>query len=126
MTEPEQIKLTRDEGEALIERVKASDLAADDRRVLERLIRMYFWLLFVVQEAKLSMKRLRGLLFGKGAGAGTDTKAKKPPPTDDAKGLEAAPDEIQGDGWRDEIQSLDPADWPGALPHPRQTRARAG
>ena len=83
MKEPEQIELTRDEGEALIERVKASDLAADDRRVLERLIRMYFWLVFVVQEAKLSMKRLRGLLFGKGAA--TDTKAKKQPPTDDPK-----------------------------------------
>jgi hypothetical protein len=36
------------------------------------------------------MKRLRGLLFGQGAG--TDTKAKKQPPPDDAKGPEAEPD----------------------------------
>ena len=87
MKEPEQIKLTQGEGEALIERIKASDLAADDRRVLERLIRMYFWLVFVVQEAKLSMKRLKGLLFGKAAT--TAAKAKKKPPVDDPKGPEA-------------------------------------
>jgi hypothetical protein len=61
MKEPEQVKLTQGEGEALIDRIKASDLAEEDRRVLERLIHMYFWLVFVVQEAKLSMKRLKGL-----------------------------------------------------------------
>ena len=65
MKEPEKVKLTQAEGEALIERIKASDLVEEDRRVLERLIQMYCWLVFVVQEAKLSMKRLKGLLFGK-------------------------------------------------------------
>jgi hypothetical protein len=49
----------------LIERTKASDLAESNRRVLERLIHMYFWLLFTLQEAKLSLKRLKELLFGK-------------------------------------------------------------
>ena len=65
MKEPEKVKLTQAEGEALIRRIQASDLVEEDRRVLERLIQMYFWLVFVVQEAKLSMKRLKGLLFGK-------------------------------------------------------------
>lgn len=65
MKEPEKVKLTQAEGEALIERIKASDLTESDRRVLERLIPMYFWLLFTLQEAKLSLKRLKELLFGK-------------------------------------------------------------
>jgi hypothetical protein len=65
MKEPEKVKLTQAEGEALIERIKASDLTESDRRVLERLIHMYFWLLFTLQEAKLSLKRLKELLFGK-------------------------------------------------------------
>jgi hypothetical protein len=78
MKEPEKVKLTQAEGEALLRRIHASDLVEEDRRVLERLIQMYFWLLFAVQEAKLSMKRLRGLLFGqsragigRGGGEGT-------------------------------------------------------
>lgn len=41
MKEPEKVKLTQAEGEALIERIKASDLTESDRRVLERLIHMY-------------------------------------------------------------------------------------
>ena len=65
MKEPEQIKLTQAEGEALIERIQANALTESDRRVLERLIHMYFWLLFALQEAKLSLKRLKEMLFGK-------------------------------------------------------------
>jgi hypothetical protein len=57
---------------------------------------MYFWLVFVVQEAKLSMKRLRGLLFGKGAT--TDTKAKQQPPADDPKGPAADSEEPAAPG----------------------------
>lgn len=37
------------------------------------MIRMYFWVVLALQEAKLSLNRLRSLLFGKGA------KPRKPP-----------------------------------------------
>jgi len=78
MKEPEKVKLTQAEGEALIRRIHASDLVEEDRRVLERLMQMYFWLLFAVQEAKLSMKRLRGLLFGRAAPASAEVAATEP------------------------------------------------
>jgi transposase len=78
MKEPEKVKLTQAEGEALIERIKASDLTESDRRVLERLVHMYFWLLFTLQEAKLSLKRLKELLFGKARKAETQTQGISP------------------------------------------------
>ncbi len=82
MKEPEKVKLTQAEGEALLSRIHASDLVEEDRRVLERLIQMYFWLLFAVQEAKLSMKRLRGLLFGRAERAAVKGSAKEPSDND--------------------------------------------
>lgn len=48
-------------------RVHASGLGAADCQVVERVIRLHFWLLFALQEAKLSLKRLRTLLFGEPA-----------------------------------------------------------
>lgn len=59
------------EGEALIARVHQSGLSAEDAGIVEQVIRLYFWVLFALQEAKLSLKRLRTLLFGKGAKAPT-------------------------------------------------------
>jgi len=59
------------EGEALIARVHQSGLSAEDAGMVEQVIRLYFWVLFALQEAKLSLKRLRTLLFGKGAKAPT-------------------------------------------------------
>jgi hypothetical protein len=96
MKEPEKVKLTQAEGEALIERIKASDLTESDRGVLERLIHMYFWLLFTLQEAKLSLKRLKVLLFGKAPAAETKAKGSSPkdePPADKAHGKPDAPSE---------------------------------
>jgi hypothetical protein len=103
MKEPEKVKLTQAEGEALIRRIKASDLVEEDRRVLERLIQMYFWLVFVVQEAKLSMKRLKALLFGKSDPTGAKSKAKPPadkprePEEPAGKSDEPAEEEVERD-----------------------------
>jgi transposase len=69
---PSSITLRAEEGEALIARVHQSGLSAEDAGVVEQVIRLYFWMIFSLQEAKLSLKRLRTLLFGKGA------KAPKP------------------------------------------------
>jgi len=66
---PSQITLSAEAGEALIVRVHQSGLSVEDAGVVEQVIRMYFWVVFALQEAKLSVKRLRTLLFGKGAPA---------------------------------------------------------
>jgi hypothetical protein len=38
--------LRQEDGEALIERLQGDALTAQDRRVLEQVLRWYFWLLF--------------------------------------------------------------------------------
>ena len=61
---PEEVKLSREDGEALRTRLSGDALTAADRRVLDQVLQWYFWLLFALQEARFSLKRLRGLLFG--------------------------------------------------------------
>ncbi len=72
MKRPEDVRLSREEGEALIERIERNALSAEDRRLLVKILTFYFWLLFALREAKLSLKRLKALVFGK--------KPKKPNP----------------------------------------------
>src|SRR5262245_57040594 len=72
MKRPEEVRLSHAEGEALIERLERDALTAEDRRVLVKVLTFYFWLLFALREAKLSLKRLKALIFGE--------KAKKRPP----------------------------------------------
>src|SRR5205814_668510 len=64
MKRPEDVTLSREEGEALLARLEANTLTAEDRRVLGKVLTFYFWLLFAVREAKLSLKRLKALVFG--------------------------------------------------------------
>ncbi len=80
MKQPEDVQLSREEGEALIERLERNTLTAADRRVLGRVLTYYFWLLFALREAKLSLKRLKALVFGE------KPKPPKPPPADGAAG----------------------------------------
>jgi transposase len=61
---PEEVNLSREDGEALRTRLAGDALTADDRRVLDQVLQWYFWLLFALQEATFSLKRLRVLLFG--------------------------------------------------------------
>ena len=60
------VMLSSAEGEALIAQVRQSNLPPADAGMVEQIIRMYFWVVFALQEAKLSVQRLRRLLFGKG------------------------------------------------------------
>jgi transposase len=53
-----------EDGEALMARVHLSSLPRADAEKVEWVIRMYFYVVFALQEAKLSGKRLRTLLFG--------------------------------------------------------------
>jgi transposase len=48
----------------LITRLERDALTAEDRRVLVKVLTFYFWLVFAVREAKLSLKRLKTLGFG--------------------------------------------------------------
>ncbi|MBI3799803.1 MAG: IS66 family transposase [Deltaproteobacteria bacterium] len=73
MKRPEEVTLSREEGEALITRLERDALSAEDRRMLVKVLTFYFWLLFALREAKLSLKRLKALVFGEKA------KKHKPP-----------------------------------------------
>ena len=64
MKRPQEVQLSREDGEALMKRLEGNALTAEDRHVLGQVLRWYFWLLFTLQEAKLSLKRLRVMLFG--------------------------------------------------------------
>lgn len=65
---PEEVKLSQAEGDELIGRIQDSNLSGQDQQRLVKLIRFYFWLTVALQETKLSIKRLKQLLFGKGSG----------------------------------------------------------
>jgi hypothetical protein len=64
MKRPEDVTLSHEEGEALIERLERDALSTEDRRVLVKVLTFYFWLLFALREAKLSLRRLKTLVFG--------------------------------------------------------------
>ena len=61
---PAEVKLSREDGEALRQRLAGDALTAADRHVLDQVLQWYFWLLFALQEATFSLKRLRSLVFG--------------------------------------------------------------
>jgi transposase len=73
MNRPEDLDLSREDGEALIERLQTETWTAEDRQVLIQVVRLYFWLLFTLKETKLSLNRFRIMLFGEKA------KSRKPP-----------------------------------------------
>ena len=76
MKQPEDVQLSREEGEALIERIERNTLSAADRQLLVKVLTFYFWLLFALREAKLSLKRIKALVFGE------KPKPPKPPSSD--------------------------------------------
>jgi hypothetical protein len=73
MKRPEDVRLSREEGEALLARLEANALTAEDRRVLGKVLTFHFWLVFALRKAKLSLKRLKALVFG-------EKPQKRPPP----------------------------------------------
>ena len=48
MKRPEEVTLSREDGEALIERLEKDALTTEDRRVLVKVLTFYFWLLFAL------------------------------------------------------------------------------
>jgi transposase len=100
MKRPDEVKLSREDGKALRQRLDGDALTADDRRVLGQVLEWYFWLLFAVQEARFSLKRLRAMLFGE------KPKKRKGPPADpsaaprDSAGGTSVAEEAQAQGHR--------------------------
>jgi len=66
MSRPETITLSAAAGEAIIERLSVYAPSRSDCEILIQVLRGYFWLAAAVQEAKLSLTKLRTLLFGQG------------------------------------------------------------
>ena len=60
------VTLTAAEGEAMIARLAVYAPSRSDCEMLIQVVRWYFWLVWTVQEAKLSLKKLRTLLWGQG------------------------------------------------------------
>ena len=50
--------------ERCVGNTKHNPTIQNDRRVLDQVLQWYFWLLFALQEATFSLKRLRVMLFG--------------------------------------------------------------
>jgi transposase len=66
MSRPETITLSAAEGEAIIARLSVYAPSGSDCEILIQVLRWYFWLAAALQEAKLSLTKLRTLLFGQG------------------------------------------------------------
>src|SRR5512144_160021 len=109
---PEDVKLSREDGDALIERIRASSLAGDDQRLLVKLIRLYFWFTFALSETKISLKRLKRALFGGG-------KPPSPPPAGGGSSGDVPAEPVAGDG-------ASPAAAPGESPAPAMSARRRG
>lgn len=91
MHRPHEVTLSPQEGEARIERIEQERWTADERHVVVQVLRMYCWVLFAFQEAKLSLTRLRTLLFGEPA------PRRRVPSSRDASDIGGAESRARGD-----------------------------
>jgi transposase len=82
MNRPDDLNLSHEEGEALIQRLETQIVTAEDLQVLAQVVRLYFWLLFALKETKLSLNRFRIMLFGDKA------KPRKSAPSEATSGSE--------------------------------------
>jgi hypothetical protein len=113
MKQPEDVQLSREDGEALIERIERNALSADDRQLLVKVLTFYFWLLFALREAKLSLKRLKALVFGE------KPKPPKPPSGDGTpSGGSAGENKAQTSPSQGGVQAAGPAVPPAKKPPP--------
>ena len=119
MKQPEDVQLSEEDGEALLARLEANTLSADDRRVLGKVLTSYFWLLFALREAKLSLKRIKALVFGE------KPKPPKPPSSGGTSSGGSGEGSIPPPGTSREEQSSTSASPPEKKP-PRPGHGRQG
>ena len=116
------LTLSAEDGEALIARVHLSNLPRADAETVEWVIRMYFHVAFALQEASISTKRLRALLFGK-------NPTRSPLPEESC-----APSQAEGDtasvsavlDANTETEATAHQSLPGALQKPEGARGQGG
>ena len=100
MNRPENLDLSREDGEALIERLETNTWTTEDRQVLVQVVRLYFWLLFALKETKLSLHRFRVMIFGDKAkapkGARSEVSTGSQGQGTSESGAEASSDDAQG------------------------------
>jgi hypothetical protein len=118
MERPDEVNLSRQDGEALIERLQGDALTTQDRRVLEQVLRWYFWLLFTLQEARFSLKRLRAMVFG--------DRAKKRPQKPSSRDGSARGDGAGGPGTAPAEALESQADDANTQPSPGERRSGHG
>jgi transposase len=98
----ENVTLSAQEGEAMIARLSVYAPSRADCETLIEVVRWYFWLVWSVQEAKLSLKRLRTMLFGRGSKPPTPSELEtssvfSPSPLDgEERGVASSRDEDVG------------------------------
>ena len=73
MKQPEAVRLSREDGEAVLVRLAAKTLTAEDRRVLGKVRTVYLWRRVALREAKLRLQR------GKAVVVGEPPKKRAPP-----------------------------------------------
>ena len=95
MSRPETITLSAAAGEAIIERLSVYAPSRSDCEILIQVLRWYFWLVAAIQEAKLSLKKLRMLLCGQDL---------KPPTRCEPEASSRGDGEVTGDGLAREEQ----------------------
>jgi hypothetical protein len=86
MKRPEPIHLSAEDGEAIIAPLSVYAPTPSDCEILIVVMRLHFWLMFALQEAKLSLRRLRNVLFGKAS------TAKEQPESEEQTTLIEAPE----------------------------------
>jgi hypothetical protein len=80
MKRPDEVKRSREDGEAVRKRLAGDPLTAHDRQGLGHVLAWYFWRMFALQEARLSLKRLRALVCGE------PSQQRQPKPPDQSSG----------------------------------------
>ena len=62
--EPEQIDMSKEELNALQERIKKKQLNDNDYVILEKILHFSMWVTIQLQNAKLSIRKLKDMIFG--------------------------------------------------------------
>jgi transposase len=93
MSRPEPMTLSAEEGEAIIARLSVYAPTRSDCEILIPVVRLYCWLMFALQEAKLRLRRLRNLLFGKGPKPKEQRVSKAQTASSEVPGQEAGGEE---------------------------------
>ncbi len=79
MKQPDRFTLSTQEGEAILARLSIYAPSRSDCEILMQVVRWYFWLVYALQETKLTLKRLRSLLFGKSLKASLSSQEASAP-----------------------------------------------